>query len=197
MASPFVPSVTPMSVIDDNRINKTIESPFGGLFDTLERIILTAEARSDLPRSAAMGASTFREADVVSTYGGPLSTHELSHLSLICAAALSPLLKGEESKKKGFGSIDGDLLMALIPLLDHHIEAATSIDLIREASKICSTYNLSERREVGSGKAMITDTVSVKRKTAAEMPPNSILILTQCVILVLSVVQGCFKFEIP
>ena len=134
MASQLVDSVSPGIIIDEKMINKAIESPYGGLFDTLERIVLTAESRSDLPLSAAMGASASRKTGDVSTYGGPLSTHELAHLSLICAATLSPLLTGKEVKNQGFGSIDGDLLMALIPLLDHHVEAAASVDLIREAS---------------------------------------------------------------
>lgn len=196
MASQLVDSVSPGIIIDEKMINKAIESPYGGLFDTLERIVLTAESRSDLPLSAAMGASASRKTGDVSTYGGPLSTHELAHLSLICAATLSPLLTGKEVKNQGFGSIDGDLLMALIPLLDHHVEAAASVDLIREASKVASIYNSSKRRESGGGKAMITDTVSMTSKTCCR--DGAILnLITQCVLLAFSVAQGCFQSELP
>lgn len=156
--------VTPRSTSGDKKIDIQIETPNGGLFDTLEKIVLTAEARSDLPPSAALGSASNKSICTVPTFGGPLTTKELSRLSLISTSAVSSLCAGNEAKNKSFGSVDGDLLMNLIPLLEQHVEAAASVDLIREASKVVAANKIIHNGTSGYTKSMTIDKVSVMRK---------------------------------
>lgn len=155
-------SAAPMSNKADPPTNYSNAKTNGGLFDTLEKMVLTAEARSDLP-SVTMGRSVTEKAGT--TFGGPLSTQELSHLSLICTSATSSDVSRDDAAKQGFGSVDGDLLMNLVPLLDQHVEAAASVDLIREASKVVAVMKASNIRDSGDCKPMTMDMVSMCAKT--------------------------------
>jgi hypothetical protein len=147
--------------VDPLKRNNNSESN-GGLFDTLEKMVLTAEARSDLPSTAIGRSRSGTEKGFGTTFGGPLSTQELSHLSLICAGSY---MSRDDSTKQGFGSVDGDLLMNLVPLLDQHVAAAASVDLIREASKVVANMKAFKIRESRDDKQVTMDMVCMCAKT--------------------------------
>lgn len=65
---------------------------------------------------------------------GPLTLQELNELSLLCAE----LNDGQENKQIpfGFATVEADQLLALLDVLDRHINNAVAIDFIREALEI-------------------------------------------------------------
>lgn len=89
-------------------------------------------------------------------HGGPLTSMELSQLSLLCTggsgggsggdASLtlsSPLTNGGVVDKKAMGdwaTLDGDLLSSLTPMLQAHVVSAVSVDLVGEGREVVSKY---------------------------------------------------------
>lgn len=84
---------------------------------------------------------------------GPLLPQELADLSLLCSANSSSSSKNknqattkksnrqeqqqqEDAALKGFASVDGDQLAALIELLDKHVNLAARVSLIEDALNI-------------------------------------------------------------
>jgi hypothetical protein len=114
------------------------------LADALENIVSLVEARQDaraaLLDAAAGGnvAPTFRaDAKHVDTLGGPLTTTDLSNLSLLCVETSSSRIGGF-----GFDQVDPEMLLNLSTMLEAHVSSASSVDMIREVQKLLNKDGL-------------------------------------------------------
>ena len=75
---------------------------------------------------------------------GPLKPQELAELSFLCtaaaaassSAAASSNNNSEQAANAGFASVEGDLLVAVIEMLDRHVNLAVGVHLIDDALKI-------------------------------------------------------------
>ena len=69
---------------------------------------------------------------------GPLTKEELRILSLLCTEMAGKQARKPPpgSKKRGFASVEGDLLTALMELLEKHVNLAVGVDLIQEAVNV-------------------------------------------------------------
>ena len=121
--------------------HKTTAAASGGierLTDALESIVSLVEARQDA-RAAVLDAAaggdvapTFQaDAKHVETLGGPLTSTDLSNLSLLCVETSSCRIDGF-----GFDQVDPELLLNLSTMLEAHVSSASSVDMIREVHKL-------------------------------------------------------------
>ena len=85
------------------------------LADTVNRIVLRVACTEghESPSKAAPA-------------GGPLTRQELAELSLLCSS----------TEEEGFAAVEGDQLLALLELLDRHINHAVSVNLIPQALEV-------------------------------------------------------------
>ena len=97
--------------------------------DIVERVVTAVEARQDV-RAAQIDAAAGGRARAVDvarqedTLGGPLTSIELSRLQQV-----------------DFESVDADLLLNLCTFLEPHVNAAASVNLIREVHKWMGNNN--------------------------------------------------------
>lgn len=98
--------------------------------DIVERVVTAVEARQDV-RAAQIDAAAGGRARAVDvarqedTLGGPLTSIELSRLQQVV----------------DFESVDADLLLNLCTFLEPHVNAAASVNLIREVHKWMGNNN--------------------------------------------------------
>jgi hypothetical protein len=81
---------------------------------------------------------------------GPLTPAELSELAFLGQSITTPpsnvgagpmtAAKKEQESATGFASIDSDLLLSLMELLDRHVNLASSIHLVQEAAAILASH---------------------------------------------------------
>lgn len=114
------------------------------LADALESIVSSVEARQDaraaLLDAAAGGdvAPTFQaDAKHADTLGGPLTSTDLSNLSLLCVETASSKIGGF-----GFDQVDPEILLNLSTMLEAHVSSASSVDMIREVQKLLTKDGL-------------------------------------------------------
>lgn len=129
------------------------------LTDAIEKIIIACESRND-SRSGVFEAGKKKAATERSHAlqgGGPLRQQELTHLSRLCAAALSPV-SNVHGGKLDFGAVDGALLANLFSLMEEHVRSAAQVDLVSEACRAMEP----QKGENGAqeGKAMTMEQVS-------------------------------------
>jgi hypothetical protein len=111
--------------------------------ETVERIVRRVamqEGREHMEPSQQKEAAT-RQAGQ-----GPLSVQELSELSLLCTVAsampqaASPQHHHQHDNNsvatQGFATVDGDQLVALLELLDRHVNLAARVHLIQNAINV-------------------------------------------------------------
>jgi hypothetical protein len=111
--------------------------------ETVERIVRRVamqEGREHMEPSQQKEAAT-RQAGQ-----GPLSVQELSELSLLCtvASAMSQAASPQHHHQhdnnsvatQGFATVDGDQLVALLELLDRHVNLAARVHLIQDAINV-------------------------------------------------------------
>ena len=106
------------------------------LLDALEQILQAEGNRRD----KASSFSAYMQGGNSSSGTGPLTEHELHILSLLCTRAASTLITNKKappgSKKRGFASVEGDLLTTLMELLEKHVNLAVGVDLIQVAMDV-------------------------------------------------------------
>jgi hypothetical protein len=110
--------------------------------ETVERIVRRVamqEGREHMEPSQQKQAAT-RQAGQ-----GPLTVQELSELSLLCTVAsampqaASPQHHQHDNNSvvtQGFATVDGDQLVALLELLDRHVNLAARVHLIQDAINV-------------------------------------------------------------
>jgi hypothetical protein len=110
--------------------------------ETVERIVRRVamqEGREHMEPSQQKQAAT-RQAGQ-----GPLTVQELSELSLLCTVAsampqaASPQHHQHDNNSvvtQGFATVDGDQLVALLELLDRHVNLAARVRLIQDAINV-------------------------------------------------------------
>ena len=99
--------------------------------DTVNRIVLRVACTEGHEDSTSHN----RAADA-----GPLTLPELAELSLLCAATLNDTPNHQQSQDKfGFATVEADQLLALLEVLDRHINNAVAIDFIRDALEVLRT----------------------------------------------------------
>lgn len=91
---------------------------------------------------------------------GPLTLPELTELSLLCSALNDTHSASEDNF--GFASVEADQLLALLEVLDRHINIAVAIDFIRDALEIL-------RSEDGRSEALDQVGTSLKTSMACYM----------------------------
>jgi len=98
------------------------------LAETVSRLVL----RVTMQREHAGGSSRHQPHG-----GGPLTAQELQELSFYCTAqdcaVAAATNNAAESSSTGFASVEGDPLVALIELLDQHVNQAVTVHLIEAA----------------------------------------------------------------
>jgi hypothetical protein len=138
--------------------------------ETVERIVRRVamqEGREHMEPSQQKQAAT-RQAGQ-----GPLSVQELSELSLLCTVAsampqvASPQHNQHDNNAQGFATVDGDQLVALLELLDRHVNLAARVHLIQDA------INVMHQQESPSKASASLDQVRMQRKI------NAVIILKQ------------------
>ena len=67
---------------------------------------------------------------------GPLTSHELSELSLLCTLQTTLSRENDSSTPLGFANVEGDQLANLIELLDKHVNLAVGVQIIRDALEV-------------------------------------------------------------
>lgn len=105
--------------------------------DIVNRII----HRVDLLEGREGGTAAKDANGASSSTTSPLTVHELSELSLLCTVAAS---LDQNDIDQGFAAVEGDQLMALIDLLDRHVNSATSCHLLTNAIQILGDHNTSK-----------------------------------------------------
>lgn len=92
---------------------------------------------------------------------GPLTPQELAELSFLCTAttAAADSKRGSKSSTQavGFAAVEGDQLVALMELLDRHVNLAVSVNLMESAAGIAAL------QESPSQAAMAVDQVRQKK----------------------------------
>jgi hypothetical protein len=73
------------------------------------------------------GAST-ASSNALKPHLGPLTIQELSELTFLCNTAASG-----NNPYDGFATVEGDQLVALIELLDRHVNLAVAVNLVEQA----------------------------------------------------------------
>jgi len=114
---------------DAEKFNATVES------------ILSAVEDREMARSAKLDASMSSPASrlkVAETLGGPLSSHDLSKLSVLCNEVFGAIVtpSSETAPSSNFSNVDIDGLSQLCSMLEVHIEQAASIDLITDVHEL-------------------------------------------------------------
>ena len=110
--------------------------------DVLESVVTAVEARQDERaaqlEAAAGGQPKFetthkgqlkRQHSVDDTLGGPLTSTDISKLSMLCTE-----IAGNNSS--GFVQVDQELLLQISAMLEAHVSSASSVDLIREVHRL-------------------------------------------------------------
>jgi len=123
------------------------------LTDALESIVTLVEARQEaraaqLDAAAGGDAPKFQAAKHVETLGGPLTSLDLSRLSLLCTEI------SNSSGIGGFEQVDPELLLNLATMLETHVNAAASVDLIREVHRLLQNDGSKSKR---SSSAMVEE----------------------------------------
>jgi hypothetical protein len=119
----------------------------GGLEDVITKIL----HRVDMMESHEGGGSTAERWNNVTHAGqGPLTAAELSELSFLCqslttsqsnaGAGAMTAAKKEQEPVTGFASVESDLLLSLMELLDRHVNLASSIHLLQEAAAVLAAH---------------------------------------------------------
>ena len=108
--------------------------------NTVERIVNAAENREASSRESALvnGTASYQQTLEV-THGGPLTSTELSQLSLLCTSSSGGFSQSNNNisgvssdQSTQWALVDGDLLASLTPLLRAHVTAAGRVDLVGE-----------------------------------------------------------------
>ncbi|KAI2490142.1 HEAT repeat associated with sister chromatid cohesion [Fragilaria crotonensis] len=132
--------------------------------DVLESVVTAVEARQDERaaqlEAAAGGRPKFetthsgqptRRQPVNDTLGGPLTSTDISKLSMLCAE-----IAGNNSS--GFNQLDQELLLQVSTMLEVHVSSASSVDLIREVHRLMSkSDDGGVKRNVKSKSAMVEE----------------------------------------
>lgn len=132
--------------------------------DVLESVVTAVEARQDERaaqlEAAAGGRPKFetthsgqptRRQPVNDTLGGPLTSTDISKLSMLCAE-----IAGNNSS--GFNQVDQELLLQVSTMLEVHVSSASSVDLIREVHRLMSkSDDGGVKRNVKSKSAMVEE----------------------------------------
>lgn len=138
--------------------------------DTVERIVNAVENREASSRESALvnGTTTLQQTLEV-THGGPLTSTELSQLSLLCASELSSNKNNigqstqsyYDQSSSQWATVDGDLLASLAPLLRAHVTSAMRVDLVGEGlDVIAKTVKAESSPEKKSGPVITIHQVS-------------------------------------
>ena len=136
--------------------NNNNSTPAKAINNTVERIVNAAEVREASARESSLvnGTTTTNASpggaafEAIAMHGGPLTTMELSQLSLHC----TPPMNHKSNRNMGnnnannnnsmnlgaWASLDGDLLAALTPMLQCHVKSALGIDLVGEGRNVIS-----------------------------------------------------------
>lgn len=99
--------------------------------DTVNRVVLRVACTEGHEES-----SPARQTPL--SHAGPLTPRELSELSLLCTSANAARSNNNTSEDtpSGFATVEGDQLLALLELLDRHIDSAVSVNFIPEALEL-------------------------------------------------------------
>lgn len=125
--------------------------------DTINRIVLRIACVESREESSGK-ANGNNEA-------GPLSAVELAELSMLCA-------QQSQRPSEGFCTVEGDQLLALLELLDRHINNAVGLNFVQAAVDCCS------KEAPGSVVSSVLDSVSFLIESVPVMIPLSLLTLT-------------------
>jgi hypothetical protein len=138
-------SIPSIKLKPENIKNNLVESASDRLMDILESIISIVEyrqaARSEILDAATEGLalSSHRVAshDSVSleTLGGPLTSSDLSKLSLLRAEIANKI----ENGINGWDSADPDTMLQITSMLEKHVSAASNVNLIKEVHRFTHT----------------------------------------------------------
>jgi hypothetical protein len=144
----FIPSVS----VNNKRSNTmkgtsssstSVKDPNQKFTETVERIVRRVamqEGREHMEPSQQKQAASQKAGQ------GPLTVQELSELSLLCTVAsampqvaASPQHHHQHDNSveaQGFATVDGDQLVALLELLDRHVNLAARVHLIEDAINV-------------------------------------------------------------
>jgi hypothetical protein len=143
----FVPSVSVSNKRSNTmKVNSSTgtsaKDPNQKFTETVERIVRRVamqEGREHMEPSQQKQAATQQAGQ------GPLTVQELSELSLLCTVAsampqvASPQHHQHDNNSvatQGFATVDGDQLVALLELLDRHVNLAARVRLIQDAINV-------------------------------------------------------------
>lgn len=150
-------------------INTLREEPAGGENDRFNGIvesILVAVEDREMARSAQMDPSMTSPPSrlkVAETLGGPLSSHDLSKLSVLCSEVFGATgTPGSEIRSStNFSTVDVDNLSRLCAMLEIHIEQAASIDLIKEVHELLQQKKKQNTNSSTGGRSVLVEEVSL------------------------------------
>ncbi len=131
----------------------------GELTNSVERIVNSAECREAASRESSRAyGENHGNVTLEAVYGGPLTSMELSQLSLFCNSAsggdgggITSLPKnannastmaylGNKNQVGNWAKLDGDLLASLTSMLQEHVLSAVAVDLVGEGRDVISNY---------------------------------------------------------
>lgn len=117
----------------------------------MEDVITKILHRVDMMESHEGSGSTAERWNNTTHAGqGPLTPAELSELSFLCqslatsqsngGAGAMTAAKKEPEPATGFASIESDLLLSLMELLDRHVNLASSINLLQDGAALLAIH---------------------------------------------------------
>eukprot|EP00978_Attheya_sp_CCMP212_P049291 scaffold644544_cov55-Attheya_sp.AAC.1 len=140
------------------KIQTKAESPaYTDLEDALDRILMSVEARDAARESSATqvfddvgkkaGKTKPQSIATMENNGGPLTTQEVSYLSMLCTSlGATPSSQGvstpsssDASPQQGWATVDPETIITLTPMLEAHIESASCVDFVGEALHIAQS----------------------------------------------------------
>jgi hypothetical protein len=133
--------------------------------EVLESIVTSVDVRQDARaaqlEAAAGGQPIFettltgklvRQRPPDNTLGGPLSSTDISKLSVLCAEIAS-------HSSSGFNQVDPELLLQASTMLEAHVSSASSVDLIREVHRLLSKGDEGAEKRNGKSKSVLVEEV--------------------------------------
>lgn len=162
------------NIFPGNKENDPSASSIAALTNTVEQIVNSAESREAASResSRAYGENN-GNVTLEAVHGGPLTSTELSQISLFCNSAgggngsgvrssskianSSTMISLEDKNMVGnWAKLDGDLLASLTPMLQEHVVSAVAVDLVGEGRDVISKYMEASSHSIENGGPAIT-----------------------------------------
>mmetsp|Transcript_29228 Transcript_29228/g.60734 ORF Transcript_29228/g.60734 Transcript_29228/m.60734 type:complete len:1733 (-) Transcript_29228:882-6080(-) len=146
-------------IFPGNKENDPSATSIAELTNRVEQIVNSAESREAASResSRAYGENN-GSVTLEAVHGGPLTSTELSQISLFCNSAGDGNGSGVRSSSEivnksstmidlknknmvgNWAKLDGDLLASLTPMLQEHVVSAVAVDLVGEGRDVISKY---------------------------------------------------------